>query len=60
MHARKGVMRLDDIHLEVFDPNLKPQEYIFDNEDGILVVLPRVNGVNLTRYGTTEERMRIL
>lgn len=59
-HARKWVMQLDDVHLEVLDPKIKPEQHIIDNEDGILVVLPRINGINLTRYGTAEERMRIL
>ncbi|MFZ2255141.1 MAG: hypothetical protein WAW59_06295 [Patescibacteria group bacterium] len=53
-------MQLDDVHLEVLDPKIKPEQHIIDNEDGILVVLPRINGINLTRYGTAEERMRIL
>jgi hypothetical protein len=48
------------IDIEVLDLGEQPENHIMDNEDGVLVILPRINGTNFTQYGTREERREIL
>ena len=60
LHAQNGVMTDGTIDIEVLDLGEQPENHIMDNEDGVLVILPRINGTNLTQYGTPEERKEIL
>lgn len=60
LHAQNGVMTDGTIDIEVLDLGEQPENHIMDNEDGVLVILPRINGTNFTQYGTREERREIL
>ena len=59
LHAQKGMMTDGTVDMEILDLGEQPDSHIMDNEDGVLVILPRINGTNLTQYGTPEERREI-
>jgi hypothetical protein len=60
LHAQNGVMTDGVVDMEVLDLGVQLDNNIIDNEDGVVVILPRINGINLTQYGTSEERREIL
>ena len=50
----------DDLELRVTDPTESEKFSITENEDGILVVLPKVEWVNLWIYGSDIQRTQIM
>ena len=50
----------NEIEVQVLDPTHSDKFAIIENEDGILVVLPKVEWVNLSAYWSDIERIKIV
>lgn len=62
MHERLSHVPLherDGIQLEVLNPLKTHNFQIIDTEDGVLVVLPRVDGIPLSKYGDKDMRTKV-
>ena len=55
-----GCIQDDDIELRIVDPALSERFLITENEDGVLVVLPRVPWINLWSYWCDTQRALIV
>ena len=55
-----GIVSEGNLEIQVVDPTLSEKFQITDNEDWVLVVLPRIAWVNLCLYGSHEQRTRIV
>lgn len=57
---KSGIIKEEDLELRVVDPMSSGRFLITENEDWVLVVLPRIEWVNLWTYWSDIERTRIV